>query len=71
MKKVKSIFELTTNAKPAVLVCRGNVSLGINHPTGPRGHAKEETNTDTSTTTPFERGPVADKLVAKITSIIT
>jgi hypothetical protein len=51
MRKVKSMFELTAEANPAVLVSRGNVSLGINQPRGPQDHAKDITNEHTCTTT--------------------
>ncbi|KAL5701857.1 hypothetical protein ACHQM5_027149 [Ranunculus cassubicifolius] len=44
------MLELTAKAKPIVLVSRGNVSLGINHPRGPHDHANAMTKTHTRNT---------------------
>lgn len=55
MPKVKNMLVLTANAKPAVLVSKGNISVGINQPRGPHDHAKAITNTHTKNTTAIAR----------------
>jgi hypothetical protein len=64
----------TVMACPADLVSSGNISLGINHPSGPHDHANDDTYTHMNTTA---NHPSADdivfpcKLVAKITATAT
>lgn len=48
---VNSKFTQTVTLWPAERVSNGNVSLGINHPSGPHDHANEETKVQTMTTT--------------------
>ena len=55
MMKVKSMFELTAKAYPAVLVSRGKVSLGMSHPSGPHDHANPEMKKQMRKTTAKER----------------
>jgi hypothetical protein len=47
------MFMPTAKKKPALLVSRGKISLGINQPKGPHDHAKPDTNTQTKMTTSF------------------
>ena len=65
MMKVKSMLELTANAKPAVLVSRGKVSLGISQPRGPHDQAKDITNKHTRITTTVARAWFRDPVVFK------
>ena len=52
--KVKIMFMLTAQKKPAVLVSNGNISLGINHPKGPHDHAKPDTKKHIKNSTRYE-----------------
>ena len=52
--KVKIMFMLTAQKKPAVLVSSGNISLGINHPSGPHDHAKPDTKKHIKNNTTYE-----------------
>lgn len=73
MMKVNNMLDTTAKAKPTVLVSRGKISLGINHPRGPHDHAKFATYTHTSITTqiavPCPREFVAFRCTCRIDPI--